>query len=128
MVDPPSCALQQALETAVAEPTPGFGQLAQPHPQWLILTPPPSIPTRRTIEVHQPTGASLAQLYFYLHHQHGLSPHLRAHHFFATTAFNARMSTACSATMCFSGWFSSSSCRSRFASLSSNPPNLLFHR
>ena len=31
-----------------------------------------------------------------------LSLRLRAHHFFATTAFNARMSTACSATMCFS--------------------------
>jgi glucose-6-phosphate-specific signal transduction histidine kinase len=42
--------------------------------------------------------------------------------------FHARMSTACSATMCFSCRFSSSSCRSRLASLSSNPPNLLFHR
>ena len=41
---------------------------------------------------------------------------------------NARMSTACSATMCFSWWFSSSNCRSRFASLSSIPPYLDFHR
>ena len=60
----PSFALQQDLETAVAEAAPGFGQLAQPRSQWLVLTPPSSIPTRRTIEFHQPTGASLAQLYF----------------------------------------------------------------
>src|SRR5271163_5336412 len=102
MVYLPAFALQQDLQTAVTEPAPSFGQFAQPHPQSLVLIPPLSIPTRRTIEFHQPAGASLAQLYFYLHHQHCLSPHLRAHHFFATTAFNARMSTACSATMCFS--------------------------
>ena len=40
--------------------------------QSLVLTPPPSIPTRRTIEFYQPAGASLAQLYFDLHHQHCL--------------------------------------------------------
>src|SRR5271165_5290620 len=84
--------------------------------------------TDHTWLLHQPTGPSLAQLDFYLHHQHRLPPRLRAHHFFATTAFSARMSTACSATMCFSCRFSSSSCRKRFASLSSIPPNLLFHR
>jgi hypothetical protein len=64
MVDLPAFALQQNLQTAVTEPAPGFSQLAQPHPQSLVLTPPPSIPTRRTMEFHQPAGASLAQLYF----------------------------------------------------------------
>src|SRR5664279_2855170 len=124
----PAFALQQNLQTAVAEPAPGLRQLAQPHPQWLVLAPAFPIATRRTIQLHQPTGPSLAQRHFHLHHQHCLSPRLRAHHFFATTAFNARMSTACSATMCLSCRFSSSSCFSRLASLNSNPPYLLFHR
>jgi len=38
MVYLPAFALQQDLQTAVAEPTPSFGQLAQPHPQSLVLT------------------------------------------------------------------------------------------
>ena len=65
------------------------------------------------MHLYQPAVASLAQLSFYLHHQHRLSLRLRAYHFFATTAFNARMSTACSATMCFNCRFSSSSCWER---------------
>jgi len=68
-----------------------------------------SAAARPTMKVHQPAGASLAQLHFYLHHQHRLSPHLRAHHFFATTACNARLSSSSSATVCFSCRFSSSS-------------------
>src|SRR3974377_2291319 len=53
------------------------------HAQLLVFASPLSITTRRTIQIHQPAGASLAQLDFHLHHQHRLSPHLRAHHFFA---------------------------------------------
>jgi hypothetical protein len=49
--------LQQNLQTAVTEPAPGFSELAQPHPQALVRTPPPLIPTRRTMEFHQPAGA-----------------------------------------------------------------------
>jgi hypothetical protein len=64
MIYLPSLALQQHLQTAVAEPAPGFGQFAQPHPQSLILTSPPSMPARRPIQFHQPAGTSLAQLYF----------------------------------------------------------------
>src|ERR1019366_2994530 len=52
----------------------------------------------------------------------------RAHHFFATTACNARLSSSSSATVCLSWWFSSSSCRSRFASLTSIPPYFPFQR
>src|ERR1039458_2397812 len=61
MVYLPAFALQQDLQTAVAEPAPSFGQLAQPHPQSLVLAPPPSIPTRRTIEFHQPAGAAATE-------------------------------------------------------------------
>src|SRR5664279_2636828 len=106
----PAFALQQYLQTAVAEPASRLCQLPQPQAQWLVRAPALLIATRSTIQIHQPTSASLAQLYLHLHHQHRLSPRLRAHHFFATTAFSARISTACSATMCFSCRFSSSSC------------------
>ena len=54
------------------------------------------------MQSHQPAGASLRHRYRRAHLHHRLLPQLRAYHFFATTAFNARMSTACSATMCFS--------------------------
>jgi hypothetical protein len=44
---------------------------------------------------------------------HHLAPSDRAYHFFATTALSAWMSSVCSATMCFSRRFSSSTCFSR---------------
>jgi len=61
---------QAEMQTPVAEPAAGFGQLAPPYAQSLIRYPPPSIPARRTIQFHQPAGASLAQLYFHRHHRH----------------------------------------------------------
>src|SRR6185312_12094101 len=58
-----------------------------------------------------------------------LTPSRRGlHHFFASTAFSAWLSSACSATIFFSRAFSSSSCRRRFASLTSIPPNFARHR
>ena len=45
-----------------------------------------------------------------------------------TTACNARLSSSSSATTCFSCRFSSSSCRSRRASLTSIPPYFAFQR
>src|ERR1019366_10199303 len=53
---------------------------------------------------------------------------LRAYHLFVTTACNARLSSNSPATACFSCRFSSSSCRSRRASLTSIPPYFAFQR
>src|SRR5664280_387876 len=118
VVDHPPFAHQQHLQPAVAEPAPFFGQLAQPHSQLAVLRPSP-IPIRPTMNLDQPAGASLRDRYFRAHHYHCLLSQPRAHHFFATTACNARLSSSSSATVCLSWWFSSSSCRSRFASLTS---------
>src|SRR5262249_51928699 len=52
----------------------------------------------------------------------------RAHHSFPKADFSARMSRLRSATICFSLRFSSSRCRSRFASLISMPPYFAFQR
>src|SRR4029077_674634 len=76
----------------------------------------------------QPAGASLRNGRFRAHHPHRLPLHLRAYHFFVTTACNARLSSSSSATACFSCRFSSSSCRNRRASLTSIPPYFAFQR
>ena len=49
------------------------------------------------------------------------------HYQFAVSAFSARMSSACSATICFNHLFSSSSWRSFFTSLTSSPADLARH-
>ncbi len=113
----PAFALQQNLQTAVAEPSPGLRQLAQTHAQWPVFAPAFPIATRRTIQFHQPTGPSLAQLQLTAitstasRRACGLTT--------ATTAFNALMSTACSATMCFGCRFlpPAASAKSRLAQL-----------
>src|SRR5208283_3058559 len=78
--------------------------------------------------LHKPAGASLRNRGFRAHHFYRLPLHLRAYHFFVTTACNARLSSSSSATACFSCRFSSSSCRSRRASLTSIPPYFAFQR
>src|SRR5271169_1898030 len=121
-------ALQQDLEPPIAKPAPGRSQLAQPLPQPRIFHPSPPIPACRPMYLHQPAGASLRNHSFRAHHSHRLPLHLRAYHFFVTTACNARLSSSNSATACFSCRFSSSSCRSRRASLTSIPPYFAFQR
>src|ERR1700690_774262 len=60
------------------------------------------------MNLDQPAGASLGDRDFRAHHYHRFLPQLRAHHFYATTAYNARLSSSSSATVCLSWWFSSS--------------------
>src|SRR5262249_61250244 len=86
------------------------------------------VPPRRRTQIEQPTRASETRVLRV--HQRPDRDALRdgAYHFFATTAFNAWMSSVCSATMCFSRRFSSSSCLRRCISLSSIPPYFAFQR
>src|ERR1700693_3499467 len=78
--------------------------------------------------LNETAGASLRNPRSQAHPSHRLPLHLRAYHFFVTTPCNARLSSSRSATACFSCRFSSSSCRSRRASLTSIPPYFAFHR
>src|SRR5271169_6074262 len=54
MVHLPTLPLQQDLQTPISEPAPDLRQLAQPHPQWLVLAPAFPIATRRTIQSISP--------------------------------------------------------------------------
>src|SRR5579872_7069591 len=116
------------MQPAIAKAPELVRQLAQALPQPLVLGSPAAIATGSTPQPHQPAGASLRDRYFREHHYDRLPPHLRAYHFFATTACNACLSSVRSATRCFSRRFSSSKARRRLASLTSIPPYFAFHR
>src|SRR3569833_853817 len=56
------------------------------------------------------------------------SPACRLYQFLPSTSFSARLSKVSSASTCFSFWFSSPSCFSFLASLTSRPTYIVFHR
>src|SRR5579864_2919433 len=128
VIDSPALALQPIMQPAIAKAPELVRQLAQALPQPLVLALPAAIATGCTPQPHQPAGASLRDRYFRAHHYDRLPPHLRAYHFFATTACNACLSSVRSATRCFSRRFSSSKARRRLASLTSMPPYFAFQR
>src|SRR5262249_25712154 len=101
----------------------------QPREKFAVIDPSAAgVPPRRRTQGKQPTRA--AQLRVRPFHPRldraalrgGPSPS------FATPAFNAWMSSVCSATICFRRRFSSSSCLRRCISLSSIPPYFAFQR
>src|SRR5271165_1394539 len=105
------------MQPAIAKASKLVRQLAQPLPQPPVFPAPPPVSVRPPMQSDQPAGASLRDRYFRAHHHQRLLPHLRAHHFFVTTACNACLSNVRSATRCFSRRFSSSRARNRRASL-----------
>src|SRR6267143_3499451 len=111
-------------------PVPEARTLARNFPQsrsqCRIVPFPPSIAATPSVHSQQPTGAPLAQPGFFAHDSYRFSLRRWAYHFFDSTTFSASMSSACCATIFFSRPFSSSSCRSRRASFTSNPPYLVF--
>jgi len=118
----------QRVESAVEVPRPNRGVRLQPSQQRGVVHASVSlIPPRRGTQADQATRAPKAGLLRVAEPPHRLAPSDGASHFFATSAFNAWMSSVCSATICFSRRFSSSSCLSRCISLSSIPPYLAFH-
>jgi len=76
MVHCEALALQQDLEPAIAKPSTGRRQLAQPLPQTRVFDPSPPIPACRPRYLHQPAGASLRNHSFRAHHFHRLPLHL----------------------------------------------------
>src|SRR5438874_13227698 len=83
---------------------------------------------RRSSQSHQPAGVPLAHLVLDLDVAHDCPKSRRHYQFFESTSFNARLSSVCSATTCFSFRFSSSSCFSLLASLLSILSYFAFHR
>src|SRR5205814_5095544 len=109
-------------------PSPLPGQGAQSRPQFFfLLRALPLIPAARPRHAHEPTGSPFTQSMRLPNHAHHLAPVRGRQNFFATTVFKAWLSSVRSATTCFTRRFSSSSCRSRRASLISKPPYSPFH-
>src|SRR5271157_5738867 len=128
VIHPPALAYQPVMQPAIAKAPELLRQFAQPLPQPPVLRAPRPVSVRPSMQSDQPAGASLRDHDFRAHHYHRLLPHLRAYHFFATTACNACLSNARSATRCFSRRFSSSRARNRRASLTCIPPYFAFQR
>src|SRR5712692_9012995 len=105
------------MQSPVAESRPLPGQLAQPGSQRRIVSLSGPVAPAPSVHPDQPTGVPLAQPRFLPYDTHCFSLGLRAYHFFDSTTFSASRSSACWATILFSRPFSSSSCRSRLASL-----------
>src|SRR5690606_38263103 len=90
--------------------------------------PPRFVPERRPTEADHSAGAPLGNSECSEKIAHSLAPSGGLYHFFRTTALSIWMSRAWSATSCLSRRFSSSSCFTLLASLTSMPPNFAFQR
>src|SRR5207248_9890067 len=113
----------------IAKPHPPGRQLFQSRSQFAVpFRFARSITMRCSSQSHQPAGVPLAHLVLDFHIAHDCPKSRRRYQFFESTSFNARLSSVSSATTCFSFWFSSSSCFSRFASPLSIPPYFAFQR
>src|SRR5208282_696740 len=115
------------IEQRTAPAPPLLGQGPQPLPQFTVAIFRRCLPESASCDPDQPASATLRQLVPRHYFRHHLPLHRGPYPFFASTSFNARRSSAWSATIDFSRWFSSSSCRSRRISETSNPPYLLRH-
>src|SRR5581483_3913582 len=128
----PAFPFEQNVQPPVSPAPPLLSQFTQAHAQLLVDHCEPRWPRliahHRTHNLHPPTGTPLRAPRSFAKHPHGFPFRLWAYHFFESTALNPTISSACSATSCFSLRFSSSSCRSRCASLTSSPPYFAFQR
>src|SRR5207244_5402459 len=80
------------------------------------------IPVRGPVHGYELAGLAFRILKLAHHERHILPQTYKLQPFFRITAFSASLSRLRSATMCFRRRFSSSTCLSRCASLTSRPP------
>ena len=118
---------QQPAQTPIAEAAPLLRQLAQALTQRRIVRAPGLIAPYRTIDPHQPAGASLTQPVLLDQPVHRDSSRRRLQPFFPSRSLSAALSSIASASSFFSRRFSSSSDFSRRASETSSPPYFAFH-
>src|ERR1035441_10079831 len=128
VIDDVAVSPQEDCEPSIAETRPLLRQLAQLRPNLLVGRPPGLVSPGGSPEPDKTAAPRLAPAEF-LNHDARRSP-LRdgRHHFFPSTPLSAAISRACSATMCLRRRFSSSSCLSFLASLTSIPPYFAFQR
>src|SRR6185436_10180940 len=118
---------QLAIQTPVAVPRVFAGELAQLLPQLAALFSLALVSMGRSPDAYEPAAPSFAHPVNLLEEPYDVASRCRLHHFRLTTSFSALISSACSATMCLSRRFSSSSSRNRRASLTFIPPYFAFH-
>src|SRR5215467_13163285 len=126
-VDRVTLAPQQHPKAPIAKPPALPSQRSQPLAQLIVIA--PSVPVAHARPVHGSHTARppLAHREPASQMSHRLAASSGRHHFFPSRSFNAALSSIASANSRFSLAFSASKARSRFASLTSSPPYLLFH-
>ena len=127
MVRPQPFPRQEIAELPIAKPPPRGRQLTQPLSQVCIVRTARLIPRYPPGNSYQMTRPALAQPVTVPGMGDRSSLRAGRHHFFAEMSLKAAMSSIASAKSFFSLAFSSSSVRSRLASVTSRPPNLAFH-
>lgn len=127
MVDRPAFPSQPDINprTAIAALT--LSHLADSYPQGRIARAAVTIPERVPIKRHEAAHSSLTEPKARRDPLSRGSLRLGRYQLFAVTALSAWMSRACSAIICFSRRFSSSSWRSFFTSLTSSPAYFVRH-
>src|SRR5690606_6356596 len=127
VIDPHALALEQHMQTPVAEPAASPRQLLQPRPQGGRVGTTLPVAHRRPVGFDHTARPPLAHLMHLAQMRHGFPPGSGRHHFFEATSFSMALSSIASASSFFSLAFSSSSAFSRRASDTSRPPYLAFH-
>src|SRR6185437_3038649 len=124
----PPLPAQQQVQPLIPEPPPFRRQLQQAllEPRCRFRLGPVAL--TRSMGRDHPAGPPLTQLQLLGEQPHGCPPGIGPQSFFDSTSRSPFTSSISSATRCFSSRFSSSSCRSRFASLTSRPPYFAFQR
>ena len=119
---------QEHMKPLITEPLPLGSQFQEPPAQLNPVLSPGLIPIAAPLHPDHPAGPPFAHLKLGPKATHGL-PTLRGpQNFFPSRYLRPWLSSESSPTSCFSFRFSSSSPFSRFASATSIPPNLAFHR
>src|SRR6185437_1203387 len=124
----PPLPAQQQVQPLIPEPPPFRRQLQQAllEPRCRFRLGPVAL--TRSMGRDHPAGPPLTQLQLLGEQPYGRSPGIGPQNFLDSTSRSPFTSSINSATRCFSSRFSSSNCRSRFASFTSSPPNLAFQR
>src|SRR6185437_6007189 len=124
----PPLPAQQQVQPLIPEPPPFRRPLQQAllEPRCRFRLGPVAL--TRSMGRDHPAGPPLTQLQLLGEQPHGCPPGIGPQNFFDSTSRSPFTSSISSATRCFSSRFSSSNCRSRFASLTSRPPYFAFQR
>src|SRR5690606_38178601 len=128
LADWPAFAPEMRMHSPVTPPDPFVRQLPDPAPERLLRRTHTAVPHRRARETRVADRPPLADPHRGLDLPDDAPPLTRRHDLFPSRSFRTWRLTAWSATIRFSRRFSSSSWRSRRASLTCIPPYFCFQR